>query len=249
VNAQRPRILVTPWRRVVPTYLGERTVLDALDPAYADRVADAGGLALIVPRPPADTARVAAELLDLADGLLVSGGGDVDPSSYGELADDVADADAHADAWELTLLQGARERGLPTLAICRGAQLMAVARGGRLGQRLPPAPGHRGLTELTPQEILAARHPVTVTPGSRLHDALATDTLEVNTIHHHVIADPGDLTVTATAAGGVIEAVEPHDGWAALGVQWHPEKLDDPVQRGLFVALVDQARRAASVTA
>jgi putative glutamine amidotransferase len=247
--SRRPRILITPWRRPLPTYLGERTVLDALDPAYAGRISDAGGLPLVASRPPADAEAIAGELLDLADGLLVSGGGDVDPATYGDAPVDVQDAEAEADAWELALLRGARERGLPTLAICRGAQLLAVAHGGRLGQELPDALGHGALTELAPEQILAARHLVTVAPGSRLRRAVAADQLEVNTIHHHVISDPGDLQVTATAAGGVIEAVEPRDTWAAVGVQWHPEKMEDPPQRGLFAALVEQARKTAPVAA
>ncbi len=245
----RPRILITPWRRAVTTYLGDDTVLDALDPAYAGRVTEAGGLPLIVSRPPGGASDMAAELLDLADGLVVSGGGDVDPASYGDPPLDVRDAEAAADAWELELLRGARVRGLPTLAICRGAQLLAVAHGGRLGQQLPKAAGHHDLDGMTGPEILAARHTVSVVPGSRLRSALGADSLEVNTIHHHVISDPGDLEVTATAAGGVIEAVEPHDGWAALGVQWHPEKMGEPAQRGLFAALVAEARQRATVAA
>lgn len=247
--SRRPRILVTPWRRAVPTYLGARTVLDALDPAYAGRITEAGGLPLIAVRPPGDADAIAAELLDLADGLLVSGGGDVDPATYGEARANVQDAEAEADAWELALLRGARARGLPTLAICRGAQLLAVAHGGRLGQHLPDAEGHAELDAMTGPEILAARHSVSLSPGSRLHAALGTDALDVNTIHHHVISDPGDLEVTATAAGGVIEAVEPRDDWEAVGVQWHPEKMDDPVQRGLFAALVAGARRTREVLA
>jgi len=247
--SRRPRIVVTPWRRTVPTYLGEQTVLDALDPAYAERVADAGGLPLIASRPARDAAELAAELLDLADGLLVSGGGDVDPASYGATAENVADADAGADAWELALLRGARARGLPTLAVCRGAQLLAVAHGGRLAQRLPDAPGHAELDGMSGPEILAARHPVTIVPGSRLHRALGTEPLEVNTIHHHTIADPGDLAVTATAAGGVVEGVEPREAWPAVGVQWHPEKMGDAAQRTLFAQLVEDARATESVPA
>jgi putative glutamine amidotransferase len=247
--SRRPRILVTPWRRAVPTYLGERTVLDALDPAYAQRVTDADGLPLVASRPAGGGAEAAAELLDLADGLVLSGGGDVDPATYGDAPDNVADADAEADRWELELLRGARERGLPTLAICRGAQLMAVAHGGRLAQRLPDAPGHRELAGMAPAEILAARHTVVLEPGSRVRAALGAGRVEVNTIHHHAIADAGDLAVTATAEGGVIEAVEPRDAWAAVGVQWHPEKMDDPVQRGLFTQLVEAARERAGVPA
>src|SRR5205809_3721277 len=127
----RPRILVTPWRRQLATYLGERTLLDTLDPAYADRVAEAGGLPLVIPRPPDDFESAADELLGLADGLLLSGGGDVDPSSYDATAGGgTQDADPRADAWELTLVRRAADLRLPTLGVCRGAQLMAVAFGG-----------------------------------------------------------------------------------------------------------------------
>ncbi len=83
MGRDRPRILVTCWRRRLPDYLGERTILDTLDPAYAARVADAGGLPLILSRPPGDTPEIVEEILGLAEGLLLTGGGDVDPASYG----------------------------------------------------------------------------------------------------------------------------------------------------------------------
>ena len=108
-------------------------MLDTLDPAYAGRVLDAGGLPLIVSRP---ASNAVDELLELADGLLLTGGGDVDPASYGAPRENVADEDPDADAFELALIAAARERELPTLAVCRGAQLLAVAHGGRLAQRL-----------------------------------------------------------------------------------------------------------------
>ena len=239
----RPRIAVTPWRRHLPTYLGERTLLDALDPAYTDRVTDAGGLPLVVPRPPRETAaEVAVEILDLVDGLVVTGGGDVDPRTYGdEDRGGNSDVDPDADGWELALLRAAAERELPTLAICRGAQLMACAFGGRLSQALPPEAEHRDPGQLTPEEILAERHPVMLAPGSRLA-ALYGEALTVNTIHHHGIADAGALHVTAIAAGGLIEGVEPAGAWPAIGVQWHPEKMQEAEQRRLFERLVTDAR-------
>jgi putative glutamine amidotransferase len=247
----RPRILVTTWRRPLPTYLGERTVLDTLDPAYASRIALAGGLPLVLSRPPGSMPSVVDEVLGLADGLMLTGGGDVDPHSFGDRPENVDALDADADAWELALIAGARQRGIPTLAICRGSQLLAVAHGGRLAQRLSGGDGHSELSGLAPEEILAARHEVSLTAGSRVQRALgaARDRVAVNTIHHHEIADAGELEVTATAAGGVIEAVEPRTGWQCVGVQWHPEKMHEPEQAGLFAQLVAAARAGSELAA
>jgi putative glutamine amidotransferase len=128
------------------------------------------------------------------------------------------------------------------LAICRGAQLLAVAHGGRLRQHLVSADGHGELGGLSPDEILGARHRVQLTPRSRVARALSRDSLAVNTIHHHQIADPGELEVTGTAPGGVIEAIEPRTAWPCVGVQWHPEKMHEPEQQGLFEQLVGEAR-------
>ena len=240
----RPLILISCWRRALPTYLGERTRLETLDPAYAERVSAAGGQPLLLSRPPSAGDRSAPELVDLADGVVLSGGGDVDPAAYGAPRENVADVDAEADQFELEIIRAARAAQLPTLGICRGAQLLAVAHDGALTQRPPALDGHTELTGLSPDAILQARHPVTITPGSRVARALRRDTLPVNTIHHHQIADPGELEITATATGGVIEAVEPRTGWACVGVQWHPEKMDEPEQRGVFEQLVSAARAA-----
>jgi putative glutamine amidotransferase len=244
----RPRILVTCWRRPLPTYLGENTVLDTLDPAYAGRVADAGGLPLVVSRLGGD---IVEDLLSLADGLLVTGGGDVDPASYGAELENADEPDAGADYWELQLVAAARERGLPTLGICRGAQLLAIAHGGRLSQRLPDTDGHRDLAVMSPEAILTARHDIELVPGSRVERALGVGAVRiaVNTIHHHGIADAGEREVTATAPGGVIEAVEPRSDWPCLGVQWHPEKMREPEQSGLFAQLVGAARARVEVSA
>lgn len=237
----RPLILVTCWRRALPTFLGERTRLDTLDPAYAERVSAAGGQPLLVSRPPEDPADTAHRLVELADGLLLTGGGDVDPATYGKAPDNVEGEDPAADAFELALIEAARAARLPTLGICRGAQLLAVAHSGHLAQRPPQTGGHTELTGHSAQDILGARHPVALAPGSRVRRALGSDEVAVNTIHHHQIADAGELAVTATAPGGVIEAVETRDEWACLGVQWHPEKMAEPEQRALFGQLVADA--------
>lgn len=248
--AVRPLILVTCWRRELPTFLGERTRLDTLDPAYAERVADAGGRPLLVSRAWGTDRGAVEELVRLADGLVLTGGGDVDPVSYGGERENVAGDDAGADAFELGLIDAARAAGRPTLAICRGAQLLAVAHGGALAQRPPAVPGHTELTGLPPGEILAARHPVALTPGSRLSAAFGgADTIQVNTIHHHQIVDAGELAITATAPGGVVEGIEPRTDWPCVAVQWHPEKMGEPEQRGLFERLVQDARERQAVAA
>jgi putative glutamine amidotransferase len=237
----RPLILVTCWRRFLPTFLGERTQLDTVDPAYAARVAEAGGWPLLVSRQPANAHQSVDELIAFADGLVLTGGGDVDPASYGATPQDVADEDPAADTFELGLLRAARTARLPTLAICRGAQLLAVAHGGRLAQRPPHTDAHTALTGLSGEQIRAARHPAALAEGSRLRSMFGCETIAVNTIHHHQIADPGELRVTAVAPGDVIEGLEPDEDWPCVGVQWHPEKMDEPEQRVLFSQLVHDA--------
>lgn len=241
-DAPQPRIAITPWLRSLPTALGERTALYTLDPAYAERVLDAGGLPYLVARGvPASAA------LEAADGLLLSGGGDVDPATYGgDSGAPVEDADAATDAWELSLLAEARRRGLPTFGICRGLQLLAVAEGGTLAVHVD-GDVHPGMGALPPADALALRHEVTLEPGSRVGRALGP-AVRVNTIHHQAVEDPGSLRVIGRGPDGVIEALEA-EGWPAFGVQWHPEKMPEPEQRRLFEAFVALAaeRRGARV--
>jgi putative glutamine amidotransferase len=237
----RPLILITCWRRHLPTFLGERTLLDTLDPAYADCVAEAGGRPLLISRSPADPRQTVDELIELADGLVLTGGGDVDPTSYGAMPENVADEDPEADAFELGLLRAARTARLPTLAICRGAQLLAVAHGGRLAQQPPLSDSHAALSGLSGEQIRAARHTAVLAEASRLRSAFGRESIPVNTIHHQQIAAAGDLRVTALAPDGVIEGLEPDEDWPCVGVQWHPEKMDEPEQRTLFRQLVRNA--------
>lgn len=172
----RPLILVTCWRRYLPTFLGGRTLLDTLDPAYTDRVAQAGGRPMLVSRPSTDLQQSIAELIELADGLVLTGGGDVDPARYGAVAINVADVDPGADAFEIGLLRAARAAKLPTLGICRGAQLLAVEHGGRLAQQPAATDAHRALSALTGEQIRAARHEAVLVSGSRLRSAFARET-------------------------------------------------------------------------
>src|ERR1700749_4914939 len=114
-EVRRPLILVPCWRRELPTFLGERTRLDTLDPAYAERVSDAGGQPLLMSRPPALAENPAQELVAVAGGLLLTGGGGVDPVTYEATRENVHDDDLQADAFELAIIRAARVAGLPTL--------------------------------------------------------------------------------------------------------------------------------------
>ena len=152
--------------------------------------------------------------------------------------------DPLADAWELALIEHARRRRLPTLGICRGMQLLAVAHGGTLAQRCDPAL-HPGMGALPAGESLARRHDVELRVGSATARLFGASRLSVNTLHHQTVSDPGSLAVTARAADGTIEALEAAD-WPALGVQWHPEKMPEPGQARLFAFLVSPVSAGAA---
>ncbi len=158
---RQPIIGLTAFRRDLGTFLGERTDLYTLDPNYTDGITRAGGLSLIIPHN--DNAEA---ILDLLDGLVLTGGGDLHPEHYGATAEvDLEDANAGADAWEIALARGAHERRLPTLGICRGMQAIAVVSGGRMVQDLAPEHGH-SLIEQTPQPLRESRHEVTLDDDS-----------------------------------------------------------------------------------
>ena len=170
-------------------------------------------------------------VLQTVDGVLLTGGGDVDPALYGESRhDSVEDAEPGRDEFEIDLARRAMERDLPILAVCRGAQVLNVANGGTLVQDIPSAIT-AGLTHAIRQEGNATAHAISVAPGSRLHRALgpavdAASSCAVNSRHHQSIAAlaPG-LVASATASDGVIEGIESPEHAFCLGVQWHPENF------------------------
>lgn len=177
------------------------------------------------------------ETLDALDGIVFSGGADVDPAHYGADAHPETDVpQTRRDAGELALLRAALERDMPTLAICRGVQLLNVARGGDLVQHLPETVGtddHRQI----PGEF--AVHPVEIKDGSRLASIVGARS-DVTSHHHQSLGRVGEgLVEIAWAADGTLEAVEDPSLRFALGVQWHPEAGEDAA---LFDALVDQAK-------
>ncbi len=201
--------------------------------AYVDAVERAGGRAMVVP----PTEDGVEETLDVLDGIVFSGGADVDPAHYGAEAHPETDApQVRRDVGEMSLLRVALERDMPTLAICRGFQLLNVARGGDLVQHLPEKVG-TDIHKRIPGEF--AVHPVEVKEGSRLAGIVGASP-EVTSHHHQALGRVGDgLVESAWAADGTLEAVEDPSRRFLVGVQWHPEASEDAA---LFEALVEQAR-------
>jgi putative glutamine amidotransferase len=201
---------------------------------YADKVAQAGGTPVLLPPLPG-IERVLARL----DGLVLSGGGDIDPACYAAPRDPASGPPSAArDSAEIALCRGALDRGLPLLGICRGLQVINVALGGTLHQHVPDIVGH---DHHSPDASGYGRHDVTVTPGSRLAGVLGRTELSVPTHHHQAIARPGQgLVATAWTTDGIIEAAEFDTGsdgtTAMLAVQWHPEAGDDLSLFGWLVA-------------
>jgi putative glutamine amidotransferase len=203
---------------------------------YVDAVRRAGARPAIVL--PGDDTPV-AELLDPFDALLLVGGGDVEPSRYGQEAHStIYGLEPDRDDLEIALLRDADRRGIPTLAICRGMQVMNVAFGGTLIQHLPDHGGY--LEHGIPSGQDHVQHEVKLAPGSRIAKAAGAEALACSTHHHQGVDRVGeDLIATGWSEDGLVEAIERDEGWM-LGVQWHPEDdaERDPAQQGVFDALV-----------
>jgi putative glutamine amidotransferase len=202
--------------------------------AYVRAVEEAGGRPLVVP-PSGDGVE---ETLAALDGVVFSGGGDLDPELYGAEPHDETDVPRQErDAAELHLLEAALERDMPVLAICRGSQLLNVARGGDLVQHLPEEVGHE---QHRHEPGSFSEHNVKVAADSRLGGLLG-DRAPVKSHHHQGYGRIGSgLREVAWAEDGVVEGIEDADKRFALGVLWHPEEGEDFV---LFKGLVDEARR------
>ena len=215
---------------------------------YAEGVVQAGGVPLIVPHNLAeDSLRV---VLDRLDGVLLSGGGDIDPALFGEAPHPATgEIEPDRDRVELTLARWVVERDLPFLAICRGIQVLNVALGGSLVQdipsQVPDALPHSFDRKTTPRDYLA--HPVKIDPQSQLARIMQLEVAQTNSWHHQAIKQAADgLQVTAFAPDGVIEAVEVPGRRYAIGVQWHPEWMFEkwPEHRRLFEGLVKASESA-----
>jgi putative glutamine amidotransferase len=239
-RARRPVVGLTAYLEQVQTGIWD-VPASYLPADYFQGVTMAGGVAVLLPPQPVDP-DVVHSVLDSLDALVITGGYDLDPITYGQQPHPTTDqARTARDSWEFALLQGALARGLPMLGICRGAQVLNVAFGGTLHQHLPDVLGHNGHRA---GDGVFTRLPVHTVAGTRLA-ALVGECADAPCYHHQAIDKVGaGLVVSAWDPDGVVEAVElPGDSFV-LAVQWHPEKsLDDP---RLFTAIVDAARAYAS---
>jgi putative glutamine amidotransferase len=197
---------------------------------YVEAVIRAGGRPILLPPDDRD-----ADVVEVLDGLVLSGGADVDPGLYGASADPATVTRPDRDAGEMLVLRRALESNTPVLGICRGMQQLVVAAGGTLHQHLPTRLGHE---KHNPAPGVYGEHEARLTPGSRVA-ALLGETTVVHCHHHQGIADPGRLVITARTEDGLPEAVEDPSRPFVLGVQWHPEVTRDEY---LFGALVNAAR-------
>jgi putative glutamine amidotransferase len=204
---------------------------------YLEGVTLAGGIPLLLPPQPVD-AQIAARVIDGLDALVLTGGRDVDPATYGQPPLPTTDEPARdRDAWEFALVKEALDRGLPVLGICRGAQVLNVALGGTLHQHLPDIVGH-GWHQAG--NAVFNTSAIQIVPGTRLAALLGAST-DAQCYHHQAIAELGrGLIASAWDGDGVVEGIEkpsesPGDHFV-LAVQWHPEERLDDLR--LFAAVV-----------
>ena len=208
---------------------------------YSDSILRAGGIPLIlVPVEP----DIMDHALDRVDGLLLTGGGDVNPSRYGaDWHDAVRGVDDERDEFELELVRRAFARRLPTMAICRGLQVVNVALGGSLVQDLPSHRGAHG-HDITGEGAYEPHSDTLIEEGCWVAEIIGPGLHKINSIHHQAVEELGaGLKVVGSAPDGTIEAIEHEDvSWPLIAVQWHPEFLgqkDHGPSHDLFQALVD----------
>lgn len=220
---------------------GEKRV--ALNVNYARAVEDAGGVPVLLPW---QKPKALAAALDRLDGILLTGGDDLDPRLYGRRRrPETRLLDPERQAFDLALTRLALRRRLPVLGICYGCQLLNIVRGGTLIQHIPAeVPG--ALPHGT-AEGEKAQHRVVLAPGSRLAAALGVRELTVNSFHHQAVEGMGrGLLATACAEDGVIEGIEDPGHPFLLGVEWHPDRDGTPSSKRLFKALIRAASRRKS---
>jgi len=231
----KPRIGIT-----VSLTIHDDRAVEALERAYIDAVIRAGGVPLVLPAcDPSEVEEVAGCL----DGLLLSGGGDIDPARYGgTMSPEVKGVEPERDAWELALVAYAVRVGMPVLGTCRGAQVLNVAMGGTLVAHLPSVTTSEHCQRDRAGEAV---HDVSVQQTSNLQAIVGLDVVGVNSLHHQAVDQVGTgLRAVGWTDDGVIEAIEGIGSLPVVGVQWHPELLPHlEGQPALFSWLVAEATR------
>jgi putative glutamine amidotransferase len=252
--SERPLIAVTTSELregagVTLTPQGEPSQLEmALGMKYLRAIELAGGIPVVVP--PLEVDAINA-LLGQVAGVCLSGGPDLDPEAYGARRHDLLGPTwSDLDVFELAVARAADARRLPILAICRGLQVLNVARGGSLNQHLPEVVGD-GINHRQLEPGTHTTHGVRIDVKSRLGEILGAGETEVNSFHHQSVDTLGEgLIVTARAPDGTIEGLEAVDHEFVLGVQWHAECLVERSQHAaLFSAFVEAARRCSEARA
>ncbi len=221
-----PLVGVTVWRRRLDTFYGPDTLM-TLSTTYTDAMIEAGLTPIMIPA--ALDVTDAERFVDLVDGLLLSGGDDVHPRTYGSEPTVSQGIDTDVDRFEIALIEAARGADKPVLAICRGLQILNVALGGTLHQEVTSEGGvHELIThDSDPEEMMARRHVVRFERDSIMAGLYESDEAKVNTLHHQGIDRLAeDLLVEGRSDDGLVEAARCRGDWWALGVQWHPEKMD-----------------------
>lgn len=243
---RRPRILLSTSSAFRPVGLRRTDALTGLN--YSEAVAQLGGLPLMVSNLEPE---LADAYLEGADGLLLTGGVDVDPAFYGAEPHPLLGlVDGPRDRFEMALYHAARAKGAPVLGVCRGHQLINVAAGGTLHQHLP------AVVQTVQHEQLeisgTPSHGVALEPDSALAQAFGTARVRTNSYHHQAVDAPGQgLKIVGRSVDGVVEALENTEGSFVLGVQWHPEMSFQahPEQVAPFEVFIRAVEEASLVSA
>ena len=209
-------------------------------PDYMDCILRAGGMPVILPI--CDSSNDLSTIINMLDGILFTGGPDIEPAEYGS-TDDTGTVDVceKRDAFELPLMRMARNLDIPTLCICRGIQILNVAMGGTVYEDIP-AQYPTELLHMQRIPFSKASHIVRIEKGTIMHDLVNSDRIWVNSCHHQAIRRlASGLVVSGTAPDGLIEAVEFPNASFCLGVQWHPERLpqDNSSSKAVFDAFIN----------
>jgi len=231
----------------ITTYARNQAGEVSLPGHYLDAVEAAGGLPILLPPHQTRPDR----LLDLVDGLIFAGGGDIDPRWYGgEDHPSIYLVDRDRDEFELTLARAALASSVPTLGICRGLQMLSVASGGQLILHVPEVYG-AAIAHRLDHPRRPTPHPVGLEPTSRLATIMEVSQVTVESWHHQAVqAVPPGWQPAAYAADGLIEALEHREHPWMIAVQWHPElSPHDPAHQRIFQALVQQAIAGPNATA